>query len=135
MDERSCYLRHLVSCVEESQDRLPVVHPGEEDHQLDVDGHKLQVERRHVEVDGNVERYLTGVDGGQQLVDMILEVEQVHECIVVETERLDNLSSDRVDVGERLQVDVGELPHNCLDAGLQGLVRQKGRLGLGVATS
>ena len=87
-----------------------------------------------MEVDGDVQRYLAGINRGQQLIDVVLEVQQVHEGVVVEGERLDNLSSDGVDVGQRLQVDVGELPHHGLDARLQGLVRQEGWFGLRVST-
>ena len=87
-----------------------------------------------MEVDGDVQRDLAGVNSGQQLIDVVLEVQEVHEGVVIQGERLDNLSSDGVDIGQRLQVNVGELPDHGLDAGLQGLVRQERWFRLGVST-
>ena len=79
-------LAHLVGGVKQPEHGLPVVHAGQEDHELDVDGDQLQVQRGHVEVDRDVQRDLARVNSGQKLVDMVLEVEEVHEGVVVEGE-------------------------------------------------
>jgi hypothetical protein len=79
-------LRHLVGRVEQPQDGLAVVHLGQEGHQLDVDGDEVEVHRAQLEVDGDIEGDLAGVDCGQKLGDVVLEVEQVHEGVVVEGE-------------------------------------------------
>ena len=88
-----------------------------------------------MEVDGDVQRDLASVNRGQQLIDVVLEVQEVHEGVVIQAERLDNLSSDGVDVRQRLQVHVGELSHHGLDTRLQGLVREERWFRLGVSTS
>ena len=54
--------------------------------------------------------------------------------VVVEGEGLDNLSSDRVNVRQRLEINIGKLSDNSLDGRLERLVGEKRRLGLCIST-
>merc|ERR1740129_936909 len=100
-------VRHLVSSVEQPEDGFTIVDTGQEDHQLDVDGDEVEVELGEVEVDGDVEAHLTGVYGGEKLTHMILEVEQIDECVVVQGEGLDYFASERVHIVQGFEVCVG----------------------------
>ena len=92
--------------------RFPVIHSREKNHQLNVDGDQLEVERGGLEVDGDVQWYLTRIDVSQEVIDVVFEVEQVNESVVVERQGLDDLWSDWVDVGQWLEVHIWELPIN-----------------------
>jgi hypothetical protein len=50
---------------------------------------RVQVFRSyHVKVD------LTNVDGCEQIADIVLEIQEVNKCVVVQRQRLDNLVPD-----------------------------------------
>ncbi len=75
--------------------------------------------------DSDPQHCLAGVDGGEQLAHVVLEVQQVDEGVVVEGQRFDYLVPYGVDVAEGLEVHVGELSHHCFDASFQGLFGQE----------
>ena len=88
-------LRHFVGCIEEAQDCFAIVHTREKDHKLYVDCDQVKVQSTQLEVDGDVQRNLAGVNCCEQLGHMILEVQQVNECVIVQRERLYDLTPEK----------------------------------------
>ena len=88
-------LRHFVGCIEEAQNCFAIVHTREKDHELYVDCDQVKVQSTQLEVDGDVQRNLAGVNCCKQLGHVVLEVQQVNECVVVQRERLYNLAPEK----------------------------------------
>ena len=64
---------------------------------------------------------------------MVFEVQQVDKGVIVQGQGLDNLVLDVVNVAEGLDVHVGELSDDKLDAALQVLLREERGLGFCVS--
>ena len=82
---------------------LPVLDPGEQDDEPDVEGDQVEVELGQVEVVGEVEGDEAGVHRRQELVDVVAEVEQVDEGVVVEAEALADLVPQGLEVAQGLE--------------------------------
>ena len=87
--------------------------------------HHFKVEFGQFKVDSDVEADSAGADGRQELGHVISVVEQVDEGVVVQGERLEDFVPQRLDIGQRLRVDVRKTSDDVLDRRLQGLFRQK----------
>ena len=67
-------------------------------------------------------------------LNIVLEVQQIHERVVIQRERLEDVRSELIDSGNPLDVNVREFLHDILNGWFQALLREKRRLRLGVST-
>ena len=80
-------MRHLVRQRVQTEHRLAVVHFGEQDHKRNISRYHVQIAFSKIVVERDVEVNLTGVYGGEQVIDVVSQVEQVDKGVVVERER------------------------------------------------
>lgn len=66
-------------------------------------------------VECNVQVDLQGIHGGEDFTNVVLKIKQIHESVVVQRQRFDDLRFDIRDRGQAFDVDVGESLYDELD--------------------
>ena len=85
----------------------------------------FKVEFGEVKIDRDVKGDAASSNRCQEFGDVIPVVEQVDEGVVVQWQRLQDLVSQRLDVGQRFWVDVRKSSHDIFHGWLKRLVRQE----------
>ena len=116
-----------------TEHRFSILDPGEENHEPDVEGDDVQVELGQVKVVGQVQADLAGIHRGKEFRDVVPIVQKVHEGVVVQGQRFEDLIAERRQiVAQGFGVDVRESPLDRLERRLQRLFREECGLGLDV---